>query len=214
MKITKSILEDEVKLLAGRNIKLAYIDQEYKVLCNNALIFTGTARETYIFLQGFKCGIVASGAPIAATPVEDTYPLYEMLKTRKESGKGITIEAKKTATDPYFSQHKSVYNISIEKVTPNKLYFTTRTYLLSPNGMRYNGEVAVGLMEIQISKDLTINTLGEAMLKQIDSAMIDMAKKDRNISSDRIMWITFDTLRTVGWSNQKLITKAVNIRVI
>ena len=130
-----------------------------------------------------------------------------------KEGKNIIIEAKKIAQDPYFSQFKNKYVVNIEKITPNSLYFTAVASIISPSGIQSGSSLHIPMRGIKINKEDSLDKIGETILKSIDMVILEKAKRDKNLHSDRLLWITKDTMWYLGWGNEGILTKKVDISV-
>ena len=43
---------------------------------------------------------------------------------------------------------------------------------------------------------------------------LEIVKRDRNLHSDRLLWLTRDDLWYLGWSNDGMLTKKVDFRAV
>jgi hypothetical protein len=208
MNITKRELENEIKLIKQKKLELEYVDKAYNLYESKNIIFQGTARETYIFIQGMKHGIAARGSKPENT---DTFTVYDYFKNRVE--KGFIIEAKKTSEDTYFSQSMNKYHIKIEKLFSDKLFFTAVADVITPSGYKSGSSIRIPLRNVPINKDDTIDSIGERILRVINVAMLDIVKTNKDLHSDRLLWLTKDDMWYLGWSNAGMLTKKVDIKV-
>ncbi len=207
--ITKKVLEDEIKLLNKKGISLIYADKVYNLLCKDKVIFMGSAKETYIYLQGLKYGLhVLTGK--SDNDVNE-FTAYDYFKNRVE--KGFIIEAKKTAEDTYFSQSMNRYHIKIEKLFSDKLFFTAIADVITPSGYKSGSSIRIPLRNVPIKKDDTVDSIGERILRVINVAMLDIVKTNKDLHSDRLLWLTKDDMWYLGWSNAGMLTKKVDIKV-
>lgn len=214
--ITKKVLEEEVKRInkaAKIKLDIAYENKEYSVYVNKELIFTGNAKESYILLQGLACGLRVKydTSLIDAEPKDEFKPL-DYIKGKE--GQTILIEAKKTAKDPYFSQCKNKYVVNIVKVTSNQLYFTAKADVITPSGYKSGNSLNISMQTVKVSKEDTMDKIGETILKAIDMSVIEQVKKDKNLHSDRILWLTKDHMWYLGWSNVSMLTQKVEFQVV
>lgn len=210
--ITKKVLEDEVKLLNKRNVKLVYMDKVYNLLFNNAVIFTGNAKETYIYLQGLKYGLKVMANMEDVSVKSDSFTALDYFKNKQNTG--FIIEAQKEAKDTYYSQFKNKYKIKIENLTATSLYFTAKATVLTPNNIQMNGPVNVPLCCIKFNDTMSIDNIGKLILKAIDNQIMKEMSHNKDLTSDRLLWIDMDTLWYLGWSNTKMLTKKVDFKVI
>lgn len=207
--ITRKVLEDELNILGKKGFRLEYFDKVYNLYNGDSVIFEGSAKETYIFLQGLKYGLTTKGA----VKVEEnkSFGAYEYFKNRVE--KGFIIEAKKTSEDTYFSQSTNKYHIKIEKLFTDKLFFTAIADVITPSGYKSGSSIRIPLRNVPINKDDTIDSIGERILRVINVAMLDIVKTNKDLHSDRLLWLTKDDMWYIGWSNPGMLTKKVDIKV-
>ncbi len=214
LNITRKVLEDELKGLKIKDFKLEYIDKVYNLYNKDSVIFTGSAKETYIYLQGFKYGLGKNGAIQEQEVVKESesFGIYEYLKNRVN--KGFIIEAQKEAKNSYFSQHKNKYSIKIENLTKSSLYFTAKAVVITPRGIQLGGPLNIPLSCVKYDSSMSIDKLGELILKAIDNHILKEMTLNKNLTSDRLLWVTLDTLWYLGWSNTEILTKKVDIKVV
>lgn len=213
LNITKKVLEDEVKLLNNKDIKLVYQNRVYNLSNKSKVIFIGSAKETYIYLQGLKYGMGVLSMK-SEKEVNDNDDLSALDYLKLKEGKNIIIEAKKIAQDGYFSQCKNKYRINIEKVTPAVLHFTAKASVIAPSGVQMGSVINIPLRVVKLKNEMTIDEIGELILKAIDMHIVVEMKDNKDWNNDKILWITKDIMWYLGWNNEHMLTKKVDFKVI
>lgn len=211
MNITKYQLENEISMLQNRKLKLEYANRIYNLYYGERSIFSGSAKETYIYLQGLKFGwgVIAR----RSDEVDNKeFTAYDYFKNRID--KGFIIEAKKTTQDTYFSQCKNKYYINIEKLNSDFMYFTAKADVITPSGYKFGQTLHICMRTIKLDRNDSIDKIGEKVLRSINVSILELVKRDKNLGSDYLLWLTQDDLWYLGWSNKGLLTKEVEFKVV
>ena len=187
---------------------------EYEVYFNNSRLFVGTLRESYILIQGLSYGMGAKSYIAIPSQKEDEMTGLEYLEKRVLEKKSLLVEAKKTAVDTYYSQGKLKYTINIEKVRSGTVSFTAEVKRYANNDTPIYGSLMIPLNTVKIGQLETIDVIAKRMLKSIDISIQRMAKATKDLHYDYILWIDKDVMWYLGWSNDAMITKGVDIKVI
>lgn len=212
--LTKKFIESYVADLNNKTnvgIKIIANGSEYTIILGKDSLFAGTIKEAYIFLQGLSYGLGVKGI---VSESKDKFTSYNYLKNRVEDKKTLLIEAKKIAFDEYYSQGKNKYIVTIEKLTPELLYFTSELKRYTDDGVGIFGSITIPMCTIKLNTSDSIDRLGQKILKAIDIKVIEMAKSNKGIHNESILWLDSDTMWYLGWRNDKMMTKRVDIKVI
>ena len=212
--LTKKFIESYVADLNSKTnagIKISANGSEYTVILGRDTLFTGTIREAYILLQGLSYGL---GAKVEPKTTQNTLSGYNYLSNRARDKKALLIEAKKTAADSYYSQGKLKYTVNIEKLTSTSLIFTAEAKKYTNDDTPIYGSLLIPAITIKIDSNLSIDDIAKRILKGIDYKIQQMAKKSKDIHYDYMLWIDKDVMWYLGWSNDAMITKKVDIKVI
>jgi hypothetical protein len=214
--LTKKFMESYVADLNSKTnvgIKIVADGSEYTVVSGRNILFTGTTREAYILLQGMSYGLRAKVEP-KVIQNSDNLSGYDYLSDKFRDKKALLIEAKKTAADSYYSQHKLKYTINIGKLTSTSLTFVGEVKKYTNDDTPIYGSLLIPATTIKIDSSLSIDDIAKRILKGIDYKIQQMAKKSKDIHYDYMLWIDKDVMWYLGWSNDAMITKKVDIKVI
>lgn len=212
--LTKKFIESYVADLNSKTnagVKITANGSEYTVILGKNPLFTGTIREAYILLQGLSYGL---GTKVEPKVIENTLTGYDYLSNRVRDKKALLIEAKKTAADTYYSQGKLKYTVNIEKLRENTLSFTAEVKRFTNDDTPIYGSLLIPVSTVKIDKSESIDKIAKRILKGIDISIQRMAKQSKDLHFDYILWIDKDVMWYLGWSNDQMITKKVEIKVI
>lgn len=214
--LTKKFIESYVADLNSKTnvgIKIVANGSEYTVVSGRNILFTGTIREAYILLQGMSYGLRAKVEP-KVIQNSDNLSGYDYLSDKFRDKKALLIEAKKTAADSYYSQHKLKYTINIGKLTSTSLTFVGEVKKYTNDDTPIHGRFSIPITTINIDNTLSIDEIAKRILKGVDYKVQIMAKKSTNPLNDYILWIDKDVMWYLGWKDEEMITKKVDIKVI
>lgn len=205
-KITKQVLELEIKKLNRKGLHIEYKNGYYTLYDDSVILLDGTAKEIYMFLCGLKYGLKLNGLLDDSEQSVKEKTLYEFLKDY--SGGIFRLKARKYLKE-LCDYKENFYNIRLFKMVNDRIIFYCT---VSPSNN--SKSLSFTDLEVKVDTEMSINDFYTLLLRSVNVEVLKKCKSDKSISLDNLLWVSKDDMWYLNNKSTVYLCDKVEITVV